>query len=428
VRSVLSWSYGRLTPDAARAFRLIGVHPSSELSVSAAAALLDVAPERCRTTLDQLARAHLLQRSGPSRYGLHDLLRVYAIELAATVDSEAERRAAAGRLLDHYLHTAHAADCQLEPRRHPIALPVAGPSARGASFAGAAEALAWFTAERAVLLDAVGWAARSGFDTHAWQLAWTLSTFLERRGFWPDFLRIQEVALAATQRLADRSGQAWVHRLLARANEYLGRLAESWSHQERALDLFEQLDDLDGQARTQLGLSVVAEQLGRIDEALKHDQRAYDLFVDLGDRYGQALALNQLGCDHLVLGDHERALGECGRALALLEEAGDLSGQAATLDSLGTAYQGAGRYAEAIRCYQRAIVLYRQLGNRWSEADTLTRLGGSHDAAGEPEGARAAWRRAVQLLEELDLTRAAQLRAKLTDALSQSVLTRPSAD
>ena len=43
--------------------------------------------EQARRLLDTLARAHLIQPYGPGRYGLHDLLRAYARELAAP-DSE----------------------------------------------------------------------------------------------------------------------------------------------------------------------------------------------------------------------------------------------------------------------------------------------------------------------------------------------------
>jgi len=38
-----------------------------------------------------------------------------------------------------------------------------------------------------VLLAAVEHAVATGFDTHTWQLAWTLETFLDRRGHWHDW-------------------------------------------------------------------------------------------------------------------------------------------------------------------------------------------------------------------------------------------------
>ena len=69
--------------------------------------------------LDVLARAHLVQPAGPGRYGMHDLLRAYARELAAASDGEDDRQAALTRLFDHYLHTAAAAmDTLLPAERH----------------------------------------------------------------------------------------------------------------------------------------------------------------------------------------------------------------------------------------------------------------------------------------------------------------------
>src|SRR5262249_49661817 len=53
----------------------------------------------------------------------HDLLRAYAIEQTRVDDTEDERHAALWRMLDHYLHTAHAAGSMLQDARNPIALP-----------------------------------------------------------------------------------------------------------------------------------------------------------------------------------------------------------------------------------------------------------------------------------------------------------------
>src|SRR5206468_1065338 len=67
-------------------------------------------------------------------------------------------------------------------------------------------ALDWFTAEHQVLLGAVERAAADGFDTHAWQLPWLLSSFLLRRGRWPDQLAVQRTALHAARRAGSLAG------------------------------------------------------------------------------------------------------------------------------------------------------------------------------------------------------------------------------
>jgi DNA-binding SARP family transcriptional activator len=98
VRSVFSWSYRHLGAPAARAFRLAGLHPGPDLDSYAAAALTGSTVEQADRVLDVLARAHLILAARPGRYGMHDLLRAYALELAAVHDGEGEQQAALTRL------------------------------------------------------------------------------------------------------------------------------------------------------------------------------------------------------------------------------------------------------------------------------------------------------------------------------------------
>jgi hypothetical protein len=109
VRAVLSWSYLHLPVEAARAFRLLGLHPGPDFDPYAAAALTQTSLEQAQHLLDLLARAHLVQSAHPDRHGIHDLLRAYATYLADIEDGEEERRLALTRLFDHYLATAGAA-------------------------------------------------------------------------------------------------------------------------------------------------------------------------------------------------------------------------------------------------------------------------------------------------------------------------------
>src|SRR5205814_3579695 len=103
-------------------FRLLGLHPGPDITATAAASLAGVPPAEARRLLHELTRAHLLTEPVAGRYALHDLLRVYAAELAHTSETAEARRAAIGRLLDHYLHTAHHAALLVSPSRPPVAL------------------------------------------------------------------------------------------------------------------------------------------------------------------------------------------------------------------------------------------------------------------------------------------------------------------
>src|SRR6185437_3879178 len=75
VTAVFSWSYRNLPADAARTFRLLGLHPGQDLDVYAAAALAGVPVDQARRLLGALGRAHLVQPTAASRYSMHDLLK-----------------------------------------------------------------------------------------------------------------------------------------------------------------------------------------------------------------------------------------------------------------------------------------------------------------------------------------------------------------
>jgi len=95
----VSWSYQQLGSATARLFRLAALHSGSDFDSYAAAALTDSTVQQARRELDELTRAHLVQRIS-DRLCMHDLLRDYARELTATQDSEEERHAALTRLFD----------------------------------------------------------------------------------------------------------------------------------------------------------------------------------------------------------------------------------------------------------------------------------------------------------------------------------------
>jgi hypothetical protein len=213
---VFSWSYCALGTDAARLFRLLGLHPGPDITIAAAASLAGIPAEQARVLLAELARAHLLAEYRPGRYAFHDLLRAYATEQALAHD-DASWNAAVGRILDHLLHTGYAAAAVIEPYFATID-PV--PPRPGVTVDGPAtgeDALEWFTAERATLLAAVRLAAKTGFATYSWQLTWAMTTFLLRRGLWSDQATACEAALDAARRAGDTVGEAHALLLLASA-------------------------------------------------------------------------------------------------------------------------------------------------------------------------------------------------------------------
>ncbi|MFY1692493.1 BTAD domain-containing putative transcriptional regulator [Plantactinospora sp. WMMB782] len=413
-RSVFSWSYHALSPGAASLFRLLGVHPGPDISLPAAASLHGTTPADVGPLLAELTRVHLVAKPAPGRFAFHDLLRAYAAELAHALDDEDDRDAAIRRVLDHYLHTGHRAARLLDPHRDLITLAAVEPGTTAEEPVDEARATAWLNAEHAVLLEVVRLAAQGGFGTHAWQLTWTLTDFFDRGGHWQDQISAHTAALAAARRLADRTGQAYAHRGLARAYARQGREDDAYTHYREALALFRELGDHTGQAYTHRGLAWVCEQKGRCGEALRHAEHALELYRTAGHRGGQARALNSVGWFHTLLGDHQQALTHCQQAISLHREIGDRPGEADTWDSLGHAHHQLGDHQQAAACYQHALELIRGFDDRYSEAAVLNHLGDTRRAAGDVDESRRIWQRALDILDQLGHPEADQVRAKLT--------------
>ncbi|MFY1687346.1 AfsR/SARP family transcriptional regulator [Plantactinospora sp. WMMB782] len=413
LRAVLSWSYQALGPAAARLFRLVGLHPGAEVTVPAVASLADLPVPAARRTLGELARAHLLDERSPGRYARHDLLRAYAAERVEVEESTDQRRTAAHRLLDHYLHSAYAADRLLYPHRDPIVLAEPLPGARPESFTDQAAARAWLHAEHRTLHTLVDWAGRTGFDRHCWELAWSLTSFFNLSGYWHDQVAVQRTALAAATRVGDEAAQAHVHRNLGRAQTQLGRLDQARTHLAEAARLFVAVGDRANQAQTQVNIARILEQQGRDLAALHHDRCSLDLYRELGHLTGQARALNNIACMLTRLGDHDEARELCRQALRLNEEIGNRHGAATNWQSLGFLDCAAGAYPAAVAGCRRALDLFAEVGDRSGTAETLGCLGEAHRAGGEIRAAADAWQRALELYDEMGHPDADRIRRQL---------------
>lgn len=412
LRAVLSWSYLQLSPEAAQLFRLLGLHPGPDFGTPAAASLAATSLTQVRRLLTELAQLHLVMEHSPGRFRFHDLLRVYAVELARD-EHEAERHAAVHRILDHYACAGHTAALLLNPNRLPITMDAPQPGVIREPICDPSAALAWFTIEHMVLLAAIQLAAASNFNRHTWQLAWTLTTFLDRCGHWHDRIMTQQTAVEAAQRLAEPADQACAHRGLGLAHHRLGHHNEAYTHLHHALELFSACKDHSSQADTHLDIAWVLERQGRYDEPLDHAKKALELHRLTGHKNGQARALNATGWLHAQLGSYQTALRDCQHAHDLTNEVGDRLGQAATSDSLGLIHQRLGDHQSAITHYQRAVELFRNAGDRYYEAESLANLGNTYLDATDIENARDHWRTAIALLDELSHPYADKIRDRL---------------
>jgi len=422
VRSVFSWSLNGLAAPTARMFALLGLHPGPDITVPAAASLADVLPSQARRALCELAQAHLITEHIPARYSLHDLLRTFAAEQALEQEPATGRHAAIHRVLDYYLHTAYTAALLLNPSREPVTLAPPRSDVTPEGLTDIQQALAWFEAEHRVLISAVTTAAQTGFDAHAWQLAWAMDNFLDWQGHWQEWAATQRAALAAATRLGDSAGQATARRLLGHTYARVGDYDQARVHLIDCLGLYRQLGDRIGEGRVNQTLGWVAERQNRYADALGHAEQALALYEATGDRARQAAALNNVGWCHALAGGYQLALKFSRRSLALHCQLGHRKGEASSWDSLGYAEHKLGNLARALDCHHRALAIFLELGDRYQEAEILTHVGEVHHTAGDLSDALNAWQQALGILEDLRHPDASQVRARIQQAGSPRLL------
>ena len=428
VRAVFSWSYQNLPADAARAFRLLGLHPGDSVHVEAVAALTGTETGEARRLLGVLVRASLVHVARGGRYGMHDLLRAYAAELATAHDPAPERKAALTRLFDHYLAGSVAAMTALYPE--------------GDATAGDPDAArSWIEAERPNLAAACTYGAAHGWHRHAVQLAGTLFRYLDAGGPVAEAVTVTTSAVAAARALGDRDAQARALSDLGRLHRRQGRLDEAAETYRQALILYADLGERAAEAVALRNLGSVHWRLGDYRQAADHFRRAWTHYQRLGDDAGQADALVRLGLVDARLGDEaqaterfraarelsaqlgdrfseayvlsllarlshrpaqlERAGVHLEQSLAAVRLAGDRTAEAYVLTDLAAVYAGGGRLTEAADHLRQALVLHRRIGDRASEAEALNDLGQVLRAAGATAEARGQHDLALALAREI---------------------------
>ncbi|MET7708993.1 tetratricopeptide repeat protein [Micromonospora sp. NPDC005413] len=401
VRSVFSWSDGVLSNRAALMFRLLALAPGVDIGLNGAASIAGFDLAQARAALSELTRAHLINEIQPGRYSFHDLLRAYAVETAERDTVPGQRVEARKRILDFYLHTAFRAERLLYPQRDTI---TPEPAAAGVSlleFEDYSQGMNWFRQEHANLRDAVHQAAALGRDNHVWQLAWCMSTFLDRQVRWSDYAETQQAALDAALRLDSLAIQALTHRLLATAYTFLGEHQIADRHLHSALSLFIDAEDVPGQARTYFNIAMSHEKQGQFAEAAENAARSILMYRSAGHAMGAARVLSWLGWYQALDGQLDHALVSCEQALAALRDLGNRWEEAHAYHHLGYAHHHLGRPEAATEFYELGARLFKDLNDSYHRARVLIDLGDAHLARGNDTAAALAWHRSADILTEL---------------------------
>lgn len=415
VRAVFSWSYRALAGPAARLFRLLALHPGPEVSTAAAASLAALPVIEARRLLTNLTRTRLVNEPSVGRFVLHDLLRVYAWELAQEHETEETRAEARTRLYDHYLLTASAGEPSLCHTPRPALSQVAAGVVRQ-HLPDTHQLMAWYATELPVLRTVLRQAADAGYDKHAAQLAWRLQGYLDAQGRSSEAASILSVALEAAERADDRVEQARLHRALAGCLARSDRYTDAMSHLEAASDLLESADEPVEQALVHLSFAALLHSAGHNRPALDKGLEALALAGRCSDPVLEADACNAVGWVLSALGRHVEALDYCRRSVASFRRIGGVvQREAFAWDSLGHIHHHLGDHQQAITCYRNALNLMEAAGDSYTRVGTLLRLGDTHLHTADRTAARTAWALALKLAEEHpEVHRVPEIKERLT--------------
>ncbi|HEX8869689.1 MAG TPA: tetratricopeptide repeat protein, partial [Lentzea sp.] len=251
VRTTFDHSYAALDPVARMLFRRMGVAPGPDLPARAAAVLLD-RPE-ADSALRTLVAAHLVEVKAAGRYGLHDLLRLYARERYAAEESA---DSSVARLQAFYLDMAVSAARAVRPD-----FSVLASVSPQHTFLNATEALQWFDAERATLVSMIEQAGAP--------MAWLLTDAL-RGCYWlrrhtAEWLAVARVGLAAAD--GDPSASAAMHLSLGTAHWGAGDHHAAATHFEHAVEFSRVAGDRFREFSTLGNLGGVYAELGQLELA-----------------------------------------------------------------------------------------------------------------------------------------------------------------
>ncbi|MFI0405891.1 AfsR/SARP family transcriptional regulator [Actinomadura sp. 3N508] len=395
VRAGFEMSYRLLPAEARRVFRLIGLLHAPDFASWTVAALLDRPMAEVQRHLETLIDAHLVgitgvDETGQLRYRLHDLLRLYARELAERDDPEPEREAALRRALGGWLSLAEEA---AEHVPGPCYAAMHGPAPRWSPPAAVttrllADPMQWFRSERAALVAEVGHACELRWTDFAWDLAASMEKYCDVRGLYDDWRRMHERAHALCRETGDKRGEAVSLRGLLEVTTWTSpsgsgtAMTRMHSLAVRLLDLFTELDDPAGIADALVAMVWAAVARGDATEALALADRALRISREAGYDGGRVRALHVMAIAHGEGNPHDAV--ECLiEARVVAEGLGNPRVTATIVQFLGAGRALTGDIAGGRELLDESIMMARNLGDRYLETFSLLYLAKLFVATGD---------------------------------------------
>jgi tetratricopeptide (TPR) repeat protein len=412
VKAVFDMSYQSLSPQAARLYRLLGLHPGPDFQTHLAAASLGAPAAEGERLVDELIEASLLEERDADHYGFHDLIRLHAREQAEVSETPDSRRVALRRMLDWYLDTATRASRVATPHRGELRRVIEHVPVEPLSFHAHSAALRWFERERVNVLAATRFAAGHDWPEVACQLADSMWGLFLYRNHYRDQLEFDLLAVRAARECGDHFAEAEAEDRLGLLLHAQGRNDEALPHLARAAELWRELGEEHRVAGSLERFGFAHLDQGDAVRALERFEQALDAYRELGQRRSTGLALISIGRALIAAGRAEEALPHLAEAHEVLSSlpVPDPYNTARALLHRARAETAVGRYARAREKLVVVLRAMRAADSPLGESDALRALAEAHLAAGDVARARPLFERHVEILEELGNFGAARAR------------------
>ncbi|WP_406437029.1 NB-ARC domain-containing protein [Streptomyces sp. NBC_00631] len=453
VKATFELGYGALDPAQARAFRLLGLADGPDISLAAAAAMLDLSQEDTEDLLESLVDTSLLESAAPGRYRFHDLVRLYARACAERDEQPSgQREAAMSRLLDFYLATA-AGVYAIERPGDRLVDHLEATEYPGLAFQDRHRAQDWLYTEAMSLLACVRQSTAPALLRRAVDLLWAAVDLTESgansREYEATAAAMRDAARAAADvrtegralvtqtnghhvigrfelanelateavRLADTAGDplpgCWASNMMGIIALYQNRLEDGEAHLTRAIDSFRACGDGPGEASALCNLSRIHLAMGRTASAISLAQQGTGMYDAMGHalkgangRYALGLALTQGG-------QYGQAAERLQEALEVFRDSRMRLWEGMSLFRLAELDLAAERPAQAATNAESALTLLRGIGGEWRRANVLTVLGRALSRIGHSGRATVCWQEALTIFEGLKASEAEEVRGLL---------------
>ncbi|KMO81975.1 tetratricopeptide repeat protein [Mycolicibacterium obuense] len=346
VRAALALSYKRLPERLQRLFRLLSQVPGGDVGFDAARWLIDADAGTIRPQLMALVRAHLAQQHVANRWSMHDLVRIFASEMASHDPEDADRA------LKNVVHKYGVAVVMA----FEWLTAVASETTRQV-FTTPAKAAAWFEAERATAISIVSAIAdRDGYETFLLEFGVPLGDLLNSQAHWrDDFYEVAAITASVAARVPPQLVAASALSNLGTALRMQRRYAEAQELFEQAVAMYEHLGDLDRASGARSNIGNLFQQQGRLDDAIAIYRKDLRQCPPETHPYPAAGTLSNLGGVLVKARRPGEGVTQLLHALRLQRTLGGLPGLALTLRNLGAAYIALSETTRDTRAARKAV-------------------------------------------------------------------------